>query len=131
MHSNEMMLCEWANRRVPVSIFDQLCAARNSVPLEKREGEDRELETEPTHPSERLSKVLLREQQALPIILNAISSAERTNNDIWERLEFMHKTTSKAWVQAFMLKLVKEGRISGRKVPSRSGPTWLFRSLRK
>lgn len=118
--------CDWANRRVPVPIHIQIENAIASVPLEKRKGEDRDIETAPTHESEYKSKVRIREQQALEVIKQTIGKRRCKIVDLWEEMPFLHKTASRCWLAGYMLKLTENGTVLGRKVPSKSGPTWEF-----
>lgn len=121
-----MTHCDWANRRVPVPIHVQIEAALASVHLAKRKGDDRDLETEPMHESEYAARVRIREAQALEIIKRRVRKGRCTLNDLWSAMPVMHKSASRAWLSAYMLKLVKAGVVLGRKVQSRSGPTWEF-----
>lgn len=120
------MTCDWANRRVPVPIHVQIEAALASVPLEKRVGYDRDLETEPTHESEYKARVRIREAQVRPVVQRMIGQGRCRLNDLWSGMPFLHKSSSRCWLSGYMLNLVESGVVLGRKVPSRSGPTWEF-----
>lgn len=117
---------DWANLRVPVPIRIQIEAAMESVPLARRKGEDRDLETEPTHESEYKSDVRIREERATPVIKRVIGKGRCGINDLFAEMPFLHQTSSRVWLSGYMLKLVKAGVVLGRKVPSKSGPAWEF-----